>query len=135
MAGNAVAGRSLLVKKGGTVIAGVRVTGLKFSATPIDITDADSVGLPTYLAGAVSEQSITLDVSGVHKDDTIWSIIAVPGTDRLLTDITFTHPGMAATKDVLAGNFFINAYEAGGDYKGEGTFSCSFISSGTWTAA
>jgi predicted secreted protein len=135
MPGTVGAGRNLLLKKAAAVIGGVRVLSLEINATPIDITDADSDGVITYLGSDVAEQSIKIDVSGVMKDSTFYDIMVNPATSRLLTDLTFTLPNAAATNDVITCNFFITSFKVTGDYKGEATFDASFMSSGTWAGA
>ena len=132
---NKAAGRNYLFMKAGVVIAGVQMVGMKFNATPIDITDADSDGIQELLAGNSATQSLELDLSGVYTDNVLRAIAVNPATDRLLTDITISHPGAGAPTDIVSGNFFMSNYSDDGAHDGPVKFSATFTSSGPWSAA
>jgi predicted secreted protein len=129
------AGRSYLLKKGGTVIGGVKALSMKMDSTPIDVTDNDSAGVQTLLTGAAASKTLSIDVSGVYTDNVLRAIMMDPAADRLLTDLTFTHGGSGASSDVITGNFFITNYTDTATHDGPGEFSATFTSSGNWTAA
>lgn len=123
----AAKGRELLVKKGSTVLAGVRTKGVSINGEPIDITSDDDDGYRTLLADA-GTYSIDLSVEGITKDDTLKSVIMAGGS-LLLTDITVEYPN----GKTLSGDFFLNSLEETGTYNEAVTFSASLQSSGTWS--
>lgn len=120
-------GRDLLVKKGATVLAGIRTKGVSINGEPIDVTSDDDDGYRTLLADA-GTYSIDLSIEGITKDDTLLTIIAAGGS-LMLTDITVDYPN----GKTLAGNFFLTSLEETGTYNEAVTFSGSLQSSGTWT--
>jgi len=126
------AGRTALVKKGATVIGGVRVSNIQVDNTPIDVTDNDSTGLQELLDD-YSMSVLSFDVEGVAKDAVLRDIAFTPATSKMLSDMTFTFGSAEVGADVIAGDFFMLSYKEGNDYKEATTFSCSFTSSGTWT--
>lgn len=123
----AAKGRDLLVKKGITVLAGVRTKGISINGEPIDITSDDDDGYRTMLADA-GTYSVDLSVEGITKDDTLVAIIMAGGS-LMLTDITIDYPN----GKTLSGNFFLNSVEETGTYNEAVTFSASLQSSGTFT--
>ena len=126
------AGRTALVKKGATVIGGVRVSNIQVDNTPIDVTDNDSTGLQELLDD-YSMSVLSFDVEGVAKDAVLRDIAFTPATSKMLSDMTFTFGSAEVGADVIAGDFFMLSYKEGNDYKEATTFSCSFTSSGAWT--
>lgn len=123
----AAKGRDLLVKKGSTVLAGVRTKGISINGEPIDITSDDDDGYRTMLADA-GTYSVDLSVEGITKDDTLVAIIMAGGS-LMLTDITIDYPN----GKTLSGSFFLNSVEETGTYNEAVTFSASLQSSGTFT--
>lgn len=119
-------GRDLLVKRGSTVIAGVRSKGVAFNGEPVDVTTDDENGYRTLLSEA-GTYSLDLSVEGVTKDNELRS--AVLGNSTLmLTDISIEWPN----GDTLTGNFFFASLEETGPYNDALTFSGSLQSSGEW---
>lgn len=130
------AGRTLLIKKAGTVIAGVRTLSMKVGREFIDVTDNDSGIFRDYLSATEAGASITLQVSGLANDEGLKDAgFSVTAGGGMLTDITITDPTASAAKDVLAGNFAVTEYEVSGEYQGAVEFSCTLESSGAWTRA
>lgn len=123
----AAKGRELLVKKGSTVLAGIRTKGVSMNGEPIDITTDDDVGYRTLLNDA-GTYSIDLSIEGITKNDTLRALIAAGGS-LMLTDITIDYPD----GKTLSGDFFLNSLEETGTYNEAVTFSGSLQSSGTWT--
>lgn len=123
----AAKGRELLVKKGSTVLAGIRTKGVSMNGEPIDITTDDDAGYRALLNDA-GTYSIDLSIEGITKDDTLRSLIAAGGS-LMLTDITIVYPD----GKTLAGDFFLNSLEETGTYNEAVTFSGSLQSSGAWT--
>lgn len=123
----ASSGRELLIKKGASVIAGVRTKTITINGEPIDVTSDDDSGFRTLLASA-GIRSIDLSVEGVTKDAVLRAIVA--GTSsQLLTDITIEYPN----GDVIDGNFYLVNIEESGEYQDAVTFSASLQSSGEFT--
>jgi predicted secreted protein len=126
------AGRLALLKKNATTIGGVRVTNIMMDATPIDVTDNDSLGVQELL-GVPGSRILSFDVEGVQEDAVLRDIAFTAASSLLLTDMTFTFGSAEAGADVISGNFFMTNYKEGNDYKEATTFSASFTSAGAWT--
>lgn len=123
----ASAGRELLIKKGVSVIAGVRTKTVTINGEPIDITSDDDSGFRTMLATA-GLRSIDLSVEGVTKDSTLRAIVAGVSS-QLLTDISIEYPN----GDTIEGDFYLVNIEESGEYQDALTFSASLQSSGAFT--
>lgn len=124
----AAKGRSLLVKKGSTVLAGLQTKSVALNGEPIDVTTDDDNGWRTLLAD-VGTLSVDLSIEGISKDDTLMALIAAGGTSMMLTDITVEFPD----GNGFSGNFFLNSLEKTGTYNEAIKFSGSLQSSGTIT--
>lgn len=120
-------GRKLLIKRGSTVIAGVRTKSLTTTGDPVDITTDDDSGYRTFLAEA-GQRALDTTVEGLTKDSELRST-ALTGTSLLLTDVNIEFPN----GDTITGDFFFNNFEEAGEYNNAVTFSASFQSSGQWT--
>ena len=125
------AGRLAEVRRGATMIGGVRVSTIAFAAEPIDVTDRDSNGIIELLATAATQQ-VTLTVEGIYTDVTLRTIAMTPATSKLLTDLTFKFADALTAADTLGGNFFMTEYEEGNPHDDATTFSATFVSSGPW---
>lgn len=123
----AAKGRSLLVKRGAVVIAGLRTKGVSFNGEPIDVTTDDEAGYRTLLADP-GTKSIDLSIEGLTKDDDL-RVAVLNGASLMLTDVTITYPDGG----ILAGDFFLTSLEESGSYNEAITFSGSLQSSGAWT--
>lgn len=123
----ASAGRELLIKKGVSVIAGVRTKTVTINGEPIDVTSDDDSGFRTLLASA-GLRSIDLSVEGVTKDATLRAIVAGVSS-QLLTDISIEYPN----GDTIDGDFYLVNIEESGEYQDALTFSASLQSSGPFT--
>lgn len=128
------AGRLAVLSKNAVAIGGVKVTGIKWGAEFIDVTDRDSNGIIEYLS-TVATQQITLSVEGVYKDPVLRDIALTPATSKLLTDLTFKFADALAAADTIAGNFVMTSYEESNPDDDAATFTAEFQSSGTWTLA
>lgn len=120
-------GRNLKVKRGSTVIAGVRTKSGSFAGEPVDVTTDDENGFRTTLEEA-GTYSFDLSVEGITKDNDIRSA-ALGATNLMLTDVNLEWPN----GDTLTGNFFLASLEESGEYNGALTFTASLQSSGEWT--
>lgn len=123
----AQAGRELLIKKGVSVIAGVRTKTVTINGEPIDVTSDDDSGFRTLL-GSAGLRSIDLSVEGVTKDAVLRAIVA-GNSSQLLTDITVEYPN----GDTIDGDFYLVNIEESGEYQDAVTFSASLQSSGAFT--
>jgi len=123
----ASSGRELLIKKGSSVIAGVRTKTVTINGEAIDVTTDDDSGYRTLL-GDPATRMIDLSVEGITKDDTLRAIVAGGGS-QMLTDITIEYPDGA----VIAGDFYLVSVEEAGEYQDAVTFSASLQSSGEYT--
>lgn len=120
---SAQSGRKLIIKRGTTVIAGVRTKGVTINREPIDITNDDDDGWRGILAEP-GEKQIDLSVGGVTKDDTLRAVaFADPA---VFEDMTLEFPDGS----VISGDFFISSYNESGDYNDAITFDATFQSSG-----
>lgn len=123
----AAKGRSLLVKRGTVVIAGIRTKTISYGGEPIDVTTDDDSGFRTLLTDAAQMQ-IDLSVEGITKDDELRAVVMAGGS-MMLTDITIEYPDGAT----LTGDFFLASVEESGAYNDAITFTGSLQSSGAWT--
>jgi predicted secreted protein len=123
----ASSGRELLIKKGVTVLAGVRTKTVTINGEPIDVTTDDDSGFRTLLADPAT-RSIDLSVEGITKDATLRAIVAGGGS-QMLNDITVEYPDGS----VIAGDFYLVSVEESGEYQDAVTFTASLQSSGAFT--
>lgn len=128
------AGRLAVLSKAATPIGGVRMTSIKFSAEPIDVTDYDSAGV-VELLGANKTTQVELTVEGVTEDVILRALWSTPTSSKLLTDVTFKFADALTAADTVAGNFFMTSYEESNPYDDACDFKASFVSSGNWTVA
>ena len=130
------AGRTLLIKKASTVVAGVRSLSYKVGREYIDVTDNDSGIFREFLADAEASASISLKVSGLSTDEALKDAgFSVTAGGGVLNDVTITDPTSTNTKDVLSGTFVVTNFEVTAEYQGAIEFSCDLESSGAWARA
>lgn len=127
-------GIALIVKKGGTAIAGIRTNKISFSLTPIDITSADDAGFRKLL-NAHTGQQFTITGSGIEKGGVLATLWAAPGTTKYLTDVTFTIPTETSSGDVFTGDVVMTQFDITGAHDGAVEFDYTFESAGTWSVA
>lgn len=129
----AKAGRLFVLKKDGTIWAGLQENDLSEDTGAVEITSKDDSGNQTY-GDFVGMRAGTMNASGIWKDDT-FRAIAMAGTDssKLLTDVTLEYAD-GATR---TGNVVMTNYTATGAHDGAEIFSCTLQTSGaqTYTAA
>lgn len=127
-------GRKVLLKKAGTVIAGVRTKTLSWSGESIDLTSGENDGV-RLLEAASGQEQIDISMEGVMKEETFRELV-LGSASKMLTDITLEFPildpanAVAAT---LSGDFRISSFEEGAPYNDATTFSATLESSGAWT--
>lgn len=127
-------GRKLKLKKGATVLAGIRTKTFTYAGESIDLTSDDDLGKRLLDSEAAQEQ-IDISFDGIMKGDTLRALVLGSGS-KLLEDITLEFPIITSSNTTpakLAGDFRITGYEEGGTYNDAVTFSGTFESSGEWT--
>ena len=130
------AGRTLLIKKASTVIAGVRSLSYSVGREYIDVTDNDSGIFREFLADAEASATLSQKVSGLSTDEALKDAgMSVTAGGGVLSDITITDPTSTSTKDVLSGTFVVTNFEVTAEYQGAIEFSCDLESSGAWARA
>ena len=121
-------GRGLLIKKGGTAIAGAREDGISLDGSPVDVTSKDDGGFRT-LADFAGAKALDLSVSGVWADKILRDAAVLESAALLLSDITLEF----ADGGSVTGDFYLASYEETGTHDDAVTFSASLQSSGTWS--
>lgn len=130
----AAAGILLLIKKGGTAIAGLRTAKISFALDGIDISSADDAGIRKFLS-THTNQHFSITASGVEKGGVLATLWTATGTTKYLTDVTFTIPTEASSGDVFTGDVLVTSFDITGEYNGAVMFDCTMESAGSWTAA
>lgn len=128
------AGRDFCIKKNGTAIASVTVTGVSWAGTPIDITNKDDSAFTSYLADEFATETLELTCEGYTDDDVFSDIaFATSQSGKHLSDITLERPN----GDEISGSFILTAYSETGAHDGALEFSATLVRNGThtWTAA
>lgn len=123
----AAVGREILLKKGATVLLGMRSVSLDWAGSSINITSGEDDGKRLLLA-ASGEEQIDLKFEGIAKDSLIRDLV-LGGSSTMLTDVTLTWDDGAT----LACNFRLSGYSSSVPYNDAVTFSGSLESSGDWT--
>ena len=128
------ASRLLLIKKGGTTLAGINSKSMSVGSESIDVTTDEDAGYRTLLDVAGVE---TLDISGsgVTKDSLLRGLILTGGS-KLFNDITLEYPpvGAEVTGATISGDFYMGSFsETGGSSDGAIEFDVALQSSGAWT--
>lgn len=120
-------GRSLLIKKNSTAIAGAQENGISVDNSPVDISDIASAGY-RELADFAGNRKLDISISGVW-DDKVMRDAALAGSGLLLTDITIDF----ADGGDISGDFYLASYEETGAHDNAVTFTATLQSSGAWT--
>ena len=125
-----------------TTVGGLRSTSISFGDEAVDITNVDSLGIRTLLAGA-GTQSVSISGSGVFTDST---------TEQLVRTTYYaqgnTSDGSSAQTPAFknfqvivpdlgtfTGSMMIASLEYAGEFNGEVTYSISLESAGYITFA
>lgn len=115
-----------------TTVAGLRSTSIALNDEPVDITNKDSAGARTLLAGA-GVNSISVTGSGVFLDS------ASEATLRTAMGATDFHNFEVVIPDfgTYQGEFMLATLSYSGEYNGESNYDFTLESSGTiaYTAA
>ena len=123
-------------------IGGLRSTSITLNDEAVDITNKDSLGTRTLLAGA-GVNSISVSGSGVFTDSTAEALVRTsfqaqqPTSDGTSTqaaafkNFQFRIPDLGT----YTGAFMITSMEFAGEFNGEATYSFTFESAGYITFA
>jgi predicted secreted protein len=115
------------------VIAGARTDSFTIANEMINITDKDDLGVQTLL-NDIGVQSVSMDLEGVLKNDTLLALTEAAASGTSLHDLQVEIVGIGTL--TCAGGFFLsNFVPSGAEGSDPTTFSCSMASSGpvTWT--
>lgn len=125
-----------------TTIGGLRSTSITLNDESVDVTNKDSLGNRTLLAGA-GVNSISISGSGVFTDSA--AEVAVRTAFQAQQNTTDGTTGQTAAFETFefripdlgayTGLFQITSLEYAGEYNGEATYSMSFESAGYITFA
>ena len=125
-----------------TTIGGLRSTSITLNDESVDITNKDSLGSRTLLAGA-GVNSLSISGSGVFTDSA--AEVAVRTAFQAQQNTSNGSSGQTAAFEsfqfripnlgTYTGNFQITSLEYAGEYNGEATYSMSFESAGYITFA
>ncbi len=125
-----------------TTIGGLRSTSITLNDESVDITNKDSLGTRTLLAGA-GVNSVSISGSGVFTDST--AEVAVRTAYQAQQNTTNGSSAQTAAFQsfqfaipdlgTYTGAFQITSLEYAGEYNGEATYSMSFESAGYVTFA
>ena len=124
----AASGRSLIIKKGTTTIAGVRTTSMSFNNNPVDITTKDNAPWRTLLDNG-GIRSAQISVSGVFTDSAVEESVRSDAMSNTIGTYNLVLPNA----DTLGGSFQITSYQRDGNYDDAEMFSLTLESSGTLT--
>ena len=126
-------GRTLLVKRGSTVLAGLRNATITAGGESINVTSGEDDGKRLLLATS-AEEMIDISCEGIMKSGALRDLI-LGGGSRMLTDVTIEWPlsDEGTNPATLACNFRMENYEEGRPYNDAITFSVTLASSGDWT--
>ena len=125
-----------------TTIGGLRSTSITLNDESVDVTNKDSLGSRTLLAGA-GVNSLSISGSGVFTDSA--AEVAVRTAFQAQQNTSNGSSGQTAAFEsfqfripnlgTYTGNFQITSLEYAGEYNGEATYSMSFESAGYITFA
>lgn len=137
MPGQGQSGRSMIVTRGGTRVAGAQTKSIAIGAESIDVT-ADEDAAWRKLLDMPAEVVATISVAGVLVNEQLQAE-AVSTSDRMQATqfILSGYDGSPADTHGYSGDFFLSQFTITGEYKGKATFEATFESSGpvTYTAA
>lgn len=133
MAGQGISGRSMVVTRGGVLVAGVRTKSITISGEPLDITSDNDAAVRKYLE-MPGQVSVSISVSGVILSEQFQSE-ALSASDRVQTMqfIIGGYGGSPANTHGYSGEFFLASFTLTGEHNGVATFEATFESAGTVT--
>jgi TP901-1 family phage major tail protein len=116
-------------------VGGLRSTSITLNEESVDVTNKDSAGQRTLLAGG-GVQSVSISGSGVFTDSTTEVLMrttfaAQSGGSAVFKSFQIIVPDLGT----FSGSFQITSLEYAGEYNGEATYSVSLESAGAITFA
>ena len=116
-------------------VGGLRSTSITLNEESVDVTNKDSAGQRTLLAGG-GVQSVSISGSGVFTDSTTEVLMrttfaAQSGGSAVFKSFQIIVPALGT----FSGSFQITSLEYAGEYNGEATYSVSLESAGAITFA
>ena len=116
-------GRKILLKRDGTVLAGVRTKSVAINREAIDITNDDDIGFRNLLAEP-GERQVDLTVSGI----TVNSILRDASFEdpAVLEDLSLEYPDGSK----IEGDFFLASYTENAEYNDAVSFDATLNSAG-----
>ncbi len=124
----AASGRSFLLKRGSTTVAGCKTTQMTFNNSPVDITTKDNAPWRTLLDnGGVRSMSISMD--GIFTDSAVEESVRADAMGNTINTYNLVLPNA----DTISGSFEITNYQRSGNFDGAETYSFTMESSGTIT--
>jgi TP901-1 family phage major tail protein len=120
---SAQVGRKILLKRDGTVLAGVRTKSVAINREAIDITNDDDIGFRNLLAEP-GERQVDLTVSGI----TVNSILRDASFEdpAVLEDLSLEYPDGSK----IEGDFFLASYTENAEYNDAVSFDATLNSAG-----
>lgn len=121
------AGRLATLKIGATTIAGVRVLGLNWAGTTIDVTDQNDSGFQRFLEGILATDTLELSCEGLEEDGILRKIaLKSDQAAKFLGGAEFKFPN----GDKITGDFVLTAYTEGSPHDNAETFNATFVRNG-----
>jgi len=116
-------------------VGGLRSTSITLNEESVDVTNKDSAGQRTLLAGG-GVQSVSISGSGIFTDSTTEVLMrttfaAQSGGSAVFKSFQIIVPDLGT----FSGSFQITSLEYAGEYNGEATYSVSLESAGAITFA
>jgi len=126
-------GLAMLLKKGTVAgspvtVAGLQTTTLSLANEMVDVTNKDSAGFRTLLAGA-GTQALTITANGTADSSAAQASLENDAFNNTIN----TYCMFFENGDTIEGSFQITKFEVSGAYNKEQTFTCTMESSGQWT--
>lgn len=125
--------RAVIIRRNGTVLAGVKTKGITINGTPIDITTDDSAGIRQLMDDA-GQVDVSIKVGGIVLSEQLRSA-ALSATGRV-QQTEFIFPGFEGSPTNthgFSGPFFLSSYSENGEMAGAMTWEGEFQSAGTVT--
>jgi TP901-1 family phage major tail protein len=129
-----IRGRAIQVKRGGTLVAGVRTKSITINGSPIDITSDDDAGVRKLL-DQPGQIDVSISVSGVVVSEQLRteSLSASDRVQATLFQYQDGYEGSPNNTHGFSGDFFLASYTETGEYQGAVTFEAEFQSAGAVT--
>lgn len=126
-------GRKVVVRRGGTLVAGARAKSISINGSPIDVTSDDEDGVRKLL-DQPGQVDVEISISGIARGDGLRSE-SLSTSDRVQsTEFIFQgFQGSPADTHGFVGDFFLASYSESAPYNDAVTFEATFQSAGTVT--